>query len=146
MSNTQTAAHPGAEAINFDTPEPGRDTLETFANPAPHRDYVIETVCPEFTSMCPKTGHPDFGTITITYAPADQCLELKSLKLYLQQFRMYGAFYEAVTNKILDDLVAVVQPKRMRLVAELTPRGGIRSNYAIEYPDTELPLGQQIGA
>lgn len=131
-------------AINPETPEPSRDLIETFENPSPGRDYVIETVCPEFTSMCPKTGHPDFGTLVITYVPGDRCFELKSLKLYLQQFRMFGAFYEAVTNKILDDLVAVTQPKRMRLVAHWTPRGGIRSNYAVEHPPRELPIDELL--
>ena len=86
--------------------EPTGDILETFENPYPGRDYVIETVCPEFTSMCPKTGQPDFGTLTISYIAEATCYELKSLKLYLQQFRNHGAFYEAVTNRILDDLVA----------------------------------------
>ena len=132
-------------SINPDTPEPSADLLETFANPSPGRDYVIETICPEFTSMCPKTGQPDFGTLTITYVPGETCFELKSLKMYLQQFRSYGAFYEAVTNKILDDLVAATAPKRMRLLAEWTPRGGIRSNYVVEYPARELPIDQRLG-
>ncbi|MFN8856737.1 MAG: preQ(1) synthase, partial [Planctomycetaceae bacterium] len=79
-----------------------RETLEVFDNPYPHRDYEIETICPEFTSMCPKTGQPDFGTLTITYVADKVCIELKSLKLYLQQYRNHGAFYENVTNKILD--------------------------------------------
>ena len=131
-------------AINPETPEPSRDVLETFENPSPSRDYVIETICPEFTSMCPKTGQPDFGTIIITYVPDRVCFELKSLKLYLQQYRMFGAFYEAVTNHILDDLVAVTQPKQMRLVAQWTPRGGIRSNYAVEYPERAQPLDRLL--
>jgi 7-cyano-7-deazaguanine reductase len=102
-----------------------RDLLETFDNQYPGREYTIEIVCPEFTSVCPKTGQPDFGTLTITYVPAAKCVELKSLKLYLQQFRNEGIFYEHVTNRILDDLVAVVQPRRMTLVAAFTARGGI---------------------
>ena len=102
-----------------------RDILETFDNQYPGRDYTIEIVCPEFTSVCPKTGQPDFGTLTFTYVPAAKCVELKSLKLYLQQFRNEGIFYEHVTNRILDDLVAVVQPRRMKLVAAFTARGGI---------------------
>lgn len=110
-----------------------RAMLETFPNPYPQRDYVIETVCPEFTSLCPKTGQPDFGTLTITYVPDQQCFELKSLKLYLQQYRNHGAFYEAVTNIILDDLVAVTQPRSMTLVGAFTPRGGIRTNVIVEY-------------
>jgi 7-cyano-7-deazaguanine reductase len=104
---------------------PTRDVLETFPNPAPGRDYTIEIVCPEFTSVCPKTGQPDFGTLTISYAPAEKCVELKSLKLYLQQFRNEGIYYEDATNRILDDLVAAVEPRRMTLRASFTPRGGI---------------------
>jgi 7-cyano-7-deazaguanine reductase len=110
-----------------------RAILEVFENPHPHRDYVIETVCPEFTSLCPKTGQPDFGTLTITYTPGSSCFELKSLKLYLQQYRNLGAFYEDVTNRILDDLVAVTKPKHMRIDAAYTPRGGIRTTVIVEH-------------
>ena len=102
-----------------------RDVLETFDNQYLERDYSIEIVYPEFTSICPKTGQPDFGTLTFTYVPRSRCVELKSLKFYLQQFRNEGIFYEHVTNRILDDLVAVLEPKRMTLVAQFTPRGGI---------------------
>ena len=112
---------------------PSRDLIETFPNPYPGRDYVIETICPEFTSMCPKTGQPDFGTLTITYVPDQKCFELKSLKLYLQQYRNYGAFYEAVTNRILDDLVQQTAPRSMKILAAFTPRGGIRSNVTVEH-------------
>ena len=115
--------------------EPTADLLETFENPHENRDYVIETVCPEFTSVCPKTGQPDFGTITITYIADKLCYELKSLKLYLQQYRNHGAFYESVTNKILDDLVAVTQPRMMEIRADFTPRGGIRTSVIASYPD-----------
>ena len=114
-----------------------RETLETFENPNPERDYVIETVCPEFTSLCPKTGQPDFGTLTISYVPDRLCYELKSLKMYLQKFRNHGAFYEAVTNQILDDLVAVTPPRSMTVLAEFTPRGGIRTNVTCEYQKTK---------
>jgi len=110
-----------------------RELLETFENPHPHRDYEIETICPEFTSVCPKTGQPDFGTLTITYIPDRLCFELKSLKLYLQQYRNHGAFYEDVTNRILDDLVAATKPRAMKIVAAFTPRGGIRTNVTVEY-------------
>jgi 7-cyano-7-deazaguanine reductase len=102
-----------------------RAQLETFENQFPGRDYVIEIVCPEFTSVCPKTGQPDFGTLTFSYTPHEKCVELKSLKLYLQSFRNEGIFYENVTNRILDDLVAVLQPRWMEVVAQFTPRGGI---------------------
>ena len=115
---------------------PTRDTLETFDNPYPDRDYTIDTVCPEFTSLCPKTGQPDFGTLTISYVPDKLCFELKSLKMYLQQYRNHGAFYEEVTNTILDDLVAVTQPRRMTIVADFTPRGGIRTSVTASYPPT----------
>src|SRR5438093_7445372 len=105
-----------------------RTILETFENPYPDRDYEIESVCPEFTSICPKTGQPDFGTLTITYVPDRKCVELKSLKLYLQQFRNVGVFYEDVTNRILDDLTAVLNPRTMALRAAFTPRGGITTS------------------
>ena len=104
-----------------------RDQIETFANEFPGRDYVIEIVCPEFTSVCPKTGQPDFGVLTINYTPAEKCVELKSLKLYLQQFRNEGIYYENVTNSILDDLVAVLSPEWISLEAAFTPRGGLRT-------------------
>lgn len=110
-----------------------RGTLETFENQFPDRDYLIETICPEFTSVCPKTGQPDFGELTISYVPDRLCIELKSLKLYLQKFRNEGIFYEHVTNSILDDLVAVCQPRRMKLVAAFTPRGGIRTTVTAEF-------------
>jgi 7-cyano-7-deazaguanine reductase len=109
-------------------PDNFRDILETFANQYPARDYEIKIVCPEFTSVCPKTGQPDFGTLTFTYTPGEKCVELKSLKLYLQRFRNEGIYYEHVTNRILDDLVAVLQPRRMTLIAAFTPRGGISTS------------------
>jgi len=112
---------------------PTRELLETFANQYPGRDYTIEIVCPEFTSVCPKTGQPDFGTLTITYVPEAKCVELKSLKLYLQQFRNEGIFYENVTNQILDDLVAVLEPRQITLVAAFTPRGGIRTTVTARF-------------
>ncbi len=108
--------------------------LEVFSNPHPARDYLIETICPEFTSMCPKTGQPDFGTLTISYRPDKKCFELKSLKLYLQSYRNVGAFYEDVTNRIFNDLMQVIEPRWMKILAEFTPRGGIRSNILIEHP------------
>ena len=110
-----------------------RSLLETFENPYPNRDYVMETVCPEFTSVCPKTGQPDFGTLIITYIPDQVCFELKSLKLYLQSYRNVGAFYEDVTNRIMDDLVAVTDPRWLELRAEFTPRGGISSTITVSH-------------
>ena len=113
-----------------------RDTLETFENLNPQRDYTIEIVCPEFTSVCPKTGQPDFGTMIFTYTPEAKCVELKSLKMYLQQFRDEGIFYENVTNRILDDFVAVVQPRRLTLVAKFSARGGISTDVTVTYAAT----------
>jgi 7-cyano-7-deazaguanine reductase len=111
--------------------ESARNLLETFENQFPGRDYLIEIVCPEFTSVCPKTGQPDFGTLTFTYTPDRKCVELKSLKMYLQSFRNEGIFYENVTNRILDDLVAVLSPRRMKLVAAFTARGGITTSVTV---------------
>jgi 7-cyano-7-deazaguanine reductase len=101
--------------------------IETFPNPSPSRDYTIAIACPEFTSVCPKTGLPDFGEIRITYVPESLCLELKSLKYYFIGFRDRGVFYEAVTNQILDDLVAACRPRRMTVVGDFTVRGGIKT-------------------
>jgi 7-cyano-7-deazaguanine reductase len=106
--------------------------LETFENSFPNRDYLIEIVCPEFTSVCPKTGQPDFGTLTLQYVPDKLCVELKSLKLYLQQFRNQGIFYENITNRILDDLAELLHPRRIKLTASFTPRGGISTTITVE--------------
>jgi 7-cyano-7-deazaguanine reductase len=112
---------------------PSAEQLETFPNPAPGRDYAIEIVCPEFTSLCPKTGQPDFGTITYTYTPEALCVELKSLKLYLQRFRDQGIFYESVVNRLLDDFVAACRPRRLQVVGAFTPRGGITTTVTCRY-------------
>jgi 7-cyano-7-deazaguanine reductase len=104
---------------------PASEQLETFPNPSPRRDYVIEIVCPEFTSVCPKTGQPDFGTITFTYTPDEKCVELKALKLYLQRFRDQGIYYEDVVNRLLDDFVKACRPRRCQVVGSFSPRGGI---------------------
>lgn len=110
-----------------------RKILETFANPHPGRDYEIVHEAPEFTSVCPKTGQPDFGQITIRYVAANLCVELKSLKFYLQSYRNDGIFYEDVVNRILDDLVAALKPRRMTIIGAFTPRGGIHSTITAEY-------------
>jgi 7-cyano-7-deazaguanine reductase len=102
-------------------------TLETFPNPRPERDYEIQIQCPEFTSVCPMTGLPDFGEIRITYVPDGRCVELKSLKYYLIEFRNRGVFYEAATNQILDDLVALLEPRQMTVVGDFSVRGGIKT-------------------
>jgi 7-cyano-7-deazaguanine reductase len=107
--------------------------LETFPNPQPARDYEIEIRCPEFTSLCPKTGLPDFGEIRIRYIPDALCIELKSLKYYLIEFRNRGIFYEQATNQILDDLVVAVQPRRMTVVGAFSARGGITTSVTAEF-------------
>jgi 7-cyano-7-deazaguanine reductase len=107
--------------------------LETFPNPRPARDYVIRFDCPEFTCLCPKTGQPDFAVIRVEYVPDLLCVELKSWKLYLWSFRDVGAFHEAVTNTILDDLVAVLGPRRMRVEAAFNVRGGITTTIVAEH-------------
>jgi 7-cyano-7-deazaguanine reductase len=108
-------------------------TIETFPNPRPERDFEIAIDCPEFTSVCPKTGLPDFGTIRITYVPGDRCIELKALKYYLVEFRNRGIFYESVTNQILDDLVAACSPRRMTVVGDFSVRGGIKTVVTATY-------------
>ncbi len=111
----------------------GISLLEVFANPYPKRTYTIVIEAPEFTSVCPKTGQPDFGTMLITYIPDRTCIELKSLKLYLQQYRSVGVFYEDITNRILDDLVAACRPRWMRVESRWHPRGGISTTVSVEY-------------
>ena len=108
--------------------------LETFPNPRPERDFEIVISCPEFTSLCPKTGLPDFGHLTIRYVPDDLCLELKSLKLYIVAYRNVGIFYENAVNRILDDCVAACRPKRMTVTGKFSSRGGIASVVEARYP------------
>ena len=109
-------------------------TLATFPNPAPQREYEIRFESPEFTCLCPMTGQPDFATIRIAYTPDRTCVELKSLKLYLWSFRNEGAFHEAVTNRILDDLVAAVKPRRCEVTGDFLVRGGIHTVVVVRYP------------
>lgn len=111
-------------------------TLETFPNPRPERDYEIAIACPEFTSVCPKTGLPDFGEIRITYVPDARCVELKSLKYYMIEFRNRGIFYEAVTNQILDDLVKLLAPRHMTVVGDFSVRGGLKTVVTASYHKT----------
>jgi len=108
-------------------------TLETFPSPRPEREFEITINCPEFTSVCPMSGLPDFGEIRITYVPADRCIELKSLKYYMVGFRNQGIFYEAATNQILDDLVKACSPRRMTVVGDFTVRGGIKTVVTATY-------------
>ena len=126
--------------------QPSKD-LETFANPHPERDYTIRIRLPEFTCLCPKTGQPDFATLHLSYVPDQACVELKSLKLYIWSWRDEGAFHEAVTNRILDDLVAACQPRYMQLRAEFNVRGGVYTDVVVEHrqpgwqsvPPADLP-------
>jgi 7-cyano-7-deazaguanine reductase len=113
--------------------------IETFPNPQPGRDYEIAITCPEFTSVCPKTGLPDFGEIRIKYVPDERCIELKSLKYYMIDFRNRGIYYEAVTNAILDDLVAACQPRRMTVVGDFSIRGGIKTVVTASYDYSQRP-------
>ncbi len=110
-----------------------KELLEIFDNTYPDRDYTIEIVNPEFTSVCPKTGLPDFGTITVSYVPDKTCIELKSLKYYFLEFRNAGIFYENITNKILDDLVAALQPRSLSVISEWKARGGITETVTVNY-------------
>ena len=113
--------------------QPSRE-LETFPNPSPERDYEIRFETAEFTCLCPRTGQPDFATIRIRYVPDDLCVELKSLKLYLWSFRDEGHFHEEVTNRILDDLVALLQPRRMTVIGDFNVRGGIHTVVTASHP------------
>ncbi len=108
--------------------------LETFPNPRTGRNYLITHLCSEFTSVCPKTGQPDFATISVEYVPNAECLELKSLKLYFFSFRNKGIFYEAVINQILDDLVAACKPLKMTVTGDFNVRGGFSSLITASYP------------
>ena len=131
--------------------EPSK-TLETFPNPAPERDYRIHMEIPEFTCLCPKTGQPDFATLVLDYVPDKLCVELKSLKLYIWSFRNEGAFHEAVTNRILGDLVAATEPRYMRLAARFYVRGGIFTTVVAQHAKADwdasaLPaLEQEAGS
>jgi 7-cyano-7-deazaguanine reductase len=120
--------------------------LETFPNPQLQRQYTIRMRLPEFTCLCPKTGQPDFATLYLEYIPAQSCVELKSLKLYIWSFRDEGAFHEAVTNRILDDLVAATQPHFMRITAEFGVRGGIYTSVIAEHraPGWQPPLKVEL--
>jgi 7-cyano-7-deazaguanine reductase len=122
-----------------DAESPHHSQLETFPNPGAGRDFTIEIICPEFTSVCPVTGQPDFGTITYTYTPAERCVELRSLKLYLQRFRNQGIYYESVVNRLLDDFVAACAPRRCRVVGAFTPRGGITTNVTCQHEARQPP-------
>jgi 7-cyano-7-deazaguanine reductase len=135
-------------SVSAVTEQPGEpDVLEHFENPNPERDYTIAIEIPEFTCLCPKTGQPDFATLQLEYVPDETCVELKSLKLYIASYRNVGAFHEAVTNRILDDLRTLLAPRFIRLRAEFNVRGGIYTTVIVEHrapdwtpaADVELP-------
>ncbi len=115
---------------------PSNKSLEAFPNPNAERDYTIRMRIPEFTCLCPKTGQPDFATLSLEYVPDAACVELKSLKLYIWSYRNEGAFHEAVTNRILDDLVRLLKPRFIRLTAEFNVRGGIYTSVVAEHRKT----------
>ena len=121
-------------------------TLDTFPNPAPQRDFTIHIEIPEFTCLCPKTGQPDFATMTLSYVPDGACVELKSLKLYIWSFRDEGAFHEAVTNRILDDIVAACAPRFARLTARFNVRGGTYPTIVAEHrkPGWQAPTAVSL--
>lgn len=132
----------GLTKLGADTPfrydRPDASILEAFPNPSPGRDYVITLEHPEFTSLCPLTGQPDFGLIRITYVPDERCVESKSLKLYLGAFRNHGAFMEKLTNRIADDLIGLLAPRRMSVEGLFNPRGGTRITVRAEHADASL--------
>jgi 7-cyano-7-deazaguanine reductase len=125
--------HQVSEKIQADTDHDPGSRLEVFDNPSPARDYTIRIKIPEFTCLCPKTGQPDFAQLDLEYVPDARCIELKSLKLYIHCFRQVGAFHEAVTNRILDDLAAAISPRFMRLSAHFNVRGGLCTTVVAEY-------------
>ena len=116
--------------------------IDTFVNPVPTRDYSITHVCAEFTSVCPRTGQPDFATITLEYIPDVLCIELKSLKLYYHTFRDQGIFYEAVVNRILDDLCQACSPRWMRIIGDFNVRGGISSRIVAEHSNSPIDINE----
>jgi len=137
VSNSDAAESAWFPSIVLEFFDMSSATIETFPNPQPARDYEIAIRCPEFTSVCPKTGLPDFGEIRITYVPDELCIELKALKYYLIGFRNKGIFYENVTNQILDDLVSACRPRRMTVVGDFSVRGGIKTEVTARYDQVE---------
>jgi len=143
--DTSGLKHLGSGKTAYSFEAPSAAILEAFPNQYPHRDYQIRFEHPEFTSLCPKTGQPDFATIEITYIPDLLCIETKSLKLYFTAFRNHGSFMETITNKILDDLVSVCQPRMMQVVAMFNPRGGTSLTVTAEFiKDDGAPIETQF--
>ena len=143
--DTTGLKHLGSGKTSYAFEEPSAAILEAFPNKYPDRNYQICFEHPEFTSLCPKTGQPDFATIEITYVPDLLCIETKSLKLYFTAYRNHGSFMETITNKILDDLVSVCQPRQMQVVALFNPRGGTSLTVTAEYAkDDAAPMGTRF--
>ena len=132
MAKTRNRAAKATTAAR--RPAPQSEPVITFPNPNPERDYLIDVSAPEWTALCPITGQPDFATIEVTYVPDELCLELKSFKEYIFSFRDRGVFHEAVTNEILDHLVASCRPRKMRVVGDFHVRGGVKTVVTAEYP------------
>ncbi len=139
--DTSKLTHLGSGKTSYAFSEPTAAILEAFPNQYPGRSYTIQFVHPEFTSLCPKTGQPDFATIEINYVPDQFCIETKSLKLYFTAYRNHGSFMETITNKILDDLVSVCHPRSMQVIARFNPRGGTTLNVTAEFrQDDSAPI------
>jgi 7-cyano-7-deazaguanine reductase len=137
-SSAASLAHLGHKSIlSQEQIDSQRSILDAFPNPCSDRDYEIEFIFPEFTSVCPVTGQPDFATITVRYVPDKLCVEMKSLKLYYFSYRNKGIFYEKVTNTILDDLVATLKPRSMTVIGDFKPRGGTYGKVTVEYPQSK---------
>lgn len=133
MKEGQELKQLGSQGTEYRLSGPSRGVLETFENKYPNREYIVEFVFPEFTSLCPKTGQPDFATIEVRYSPDRKCIESKSLKLYFFAYRNYGSFMETIINKILEDLVGVCSPRWMQVLGKFNARGGTVINVEVKY-------------
>jgi 7-cyano-7-deazaguanine reductase len=138
MSEGKDLIQLGSNKTDYKYGDPSHRILETFENKCPQRDYVIEFIFDEFTSLCPKTGQPDFATIEINYIPDQLCIESKSFKLYMFAYRSHGAFMETIVNQMLDDFVRVCQPRYMIVYGRFNARGGVNINVQAEYEKTSI--------
>lgn len=138
QDNPETLKKLGSQNTEYRYEHPSSDILETFQNQFPHRDYKTEFVFNEFTSLCPKTGQPDFATIKVEYIPNELCIETKSLKLYFLRYRQHGSFMETITNNILEDCVTICKPRWMKITSNFNARGGTLINVTAEYHSNNL--------
>ncbi len=136
-NQTEGLTQLGSQSTKYIYDTPSAELLETFPNQYPKRDYLTEFIFNEFTSLCPKTGQPDFATITVEYVPAMRCIETKSLKLYLLSYRQHGSFMETIVNKIFDDLCSVCDPRWMQVTGAFNVRGGTAINVCVSTPETD---------